>query len=222
MHVLLVEDERKVAAAISDSLMKAGFAVDVAGNGEDAWHLAGFRDYAAIVLDLGLPRIDGLTVMERLRREGVATPILILSARGSWTERVAGINAGADDYLPKPFETEELVARLHSLVRRSSGSVTQPVRGAGIEIDRNAASVKVRGAGVNLTPMEYRLLLHLVTNAGTVVSANVLAETLYSHHHDRDANAIEALIGRLRKKIGREFIETRRGFGYVFNGDRDS
>lgn len=219
MQVLVAEDEAKVAAAIAASLRKSGLAVDIAGNGEDAWYLAGTRDYAAIVLDLGLPKLDGFSVLKRLREDGMAAPILILSARGSWAERVAGINAGADDYLPKPFVSEELVARVHGLIRRSAGTVARKLGGPLIEVDQATATVTVQGRKINLTQMEYRLLLHLMTNAGKVVSVSVLAEALYSHHHDRDANTVEVLLGRLRKKIGRQFIETRRGFGYVFRGD---
>jgi len=216
MQVLLVEDEAVVARALSDALRKSGLAVDHAKDGEDAWYLAGTGQYAAIILDIGLPRLDGMTVMKRLRGEGITTPILILSARGSWAERVDGINAGADDYLPKPFQTEELLARVHGLIRRSSGMAAPKLGGHGVEIDPASATVTIRGAPVELTQMEYRLLYHLASNAGKVIPAAVLAETLYSHHHERDTNAIEVLLGRLRRKIGKDCIATRRGFGYVF------
>ena len=219
MQVLVAEDEAKVAACIAASLERSGLAVNIADNGGDAWYLAGTRDYAAIVLDLGLPKLDGFSVLKRLRSEGVATPILILSARGSWAERVAGINAGADDYLPKPFEIQELVARVHGLIRRSSGAITSRLGNSNVEIDKATATVKVHGVAVQLTQMEYRLLIHLVMNSGKVVPVSVLAEALYSHHHERETNAVEVLIGRLRRKIGRDFIETRRGFGYIFRGD---
>lgn len=218
MQVLLVEDETVVARTLSDALRKSGLAVDHASDGEDAWYMAGTCQYAAIILDIGLPRMDGMTVMKRLRGEGVTTPILILSARGSWAERVDGINAGADDYLPKPFQTEELLARVHGLIRRSSGMATVKLGSHGLEIDPSSATVTIGGKPVDLTQMEYRLLYHLVSNAGKVVSAAVLAEALYSHHHERDTNAIEVLVGRLRRKIGKDFIATRRGFGYVFKG----
>jgi two-component system, OmpR family, response regulator len=218
MQVLLVEDEAVVARSLSDALKKSGLAVDHAKDGEDAWYLAGTGQYAAIVLDIGLPRIDGLTVMKRLRREGVTTPILILSARGSWAERVDGINAGADDYLPKPFQTEELLARVHGLIRRSSGMTATKLGCDGLEIDPASAAVTIAGKPVELTQMEYRLLYHLASNTGKVISAAVLAETLYSHHHERDTNAIEVLVGRLRRKIGKDYIATRRGFGYAFRG----
>lgn len=218
MQVLLVEDEALVARALSDALRKSGLAVDHAADGEDAWYMAGTGQYAAIILDVGLPRMDGLTVMKRLRSEGVATPILILSARGSWAERVDGINAGADDYLPKPFQTEELLARVHSLIRRSTGMTAAKLGADGLEIDPAAATVCVKGEPVELTQMEYRLLYHLVSNADKVIPAAVLADTLYSHHHERDTNAIEVLVGRLRRKIGKDYIATRRGFGYVFKG----
>ena len=222
MQVLLVEDEAVVARGLSEALRKSGLAVDHAKDGEDAWYLAGTGQYAAIILDLGLPRIDGMTVMKRLRNEGVKTPILILSARGSWAERVDGINAGADDYLPKPFQTEELLARVHGLIRRSSGMTSAKLSSDGLEIDPASAAVTVKGVPVELTQMEYRLLYHLVSNAGKVVPAAVLAETLYSHHHERDTNAIEVLVGRLRRKVGKDYIATRRGFGYFFKGSNEA
>lgn len=222
MQVLLVEDEAVVARTLCDALRKSGLAVDHAKDGEDAWYLAGTGQYAAIVLDLGLPRIDGMTVMKRLRSEGVKTPILILSARGSWAERVDGINAGADDYLPKPFQTEELLARVHGLIRRSSGMTAAKLGADGLELDPATATVTLNGKPVDLTQMEYRLLFHLVSNAGKAVQAAVLAETLYSHHHERDTNAVEVLVGRLRRKIGKDYIATRRGFGYVFKGQAET
>lgn len=222
MQVLLVEDETIVARALSEALRKSGLAVDLAQDGEEAWYMAGTGQYAAIVLDIGLPRIDGLTVMKRLRSEGVATPILILSARGSWPERVAGINSGADDYLPKPFETEELLARVHGLIRRSTGNAAATLGAAGLELDPASATVTINGQPVELTQMEYRLLFHLVTSGGKVISAAELAESLYSHNHERDTNAVEVLVGRLRRKIGKDFIQTRRGFGYLFKGQGES
>ena len=222
MQVLLVEDEVTVARTLSDALRKSGLAVDHAKDGEEAWYLAGTGHYAAIVLDIGLPRMDGLTVMKKLRTEGVSTPILILSARGSWPERVAGINAGADDYLPKPFQTEELLARVHGLIRRSSGTAATKLGTAELEIDPSSATVTVHGVAVELTQMEYRLLFHLVSNVGKVIPSSELAEALYSHNHERDANAVEVLIGRLRRKIGKDFIATRRGFGYSFSGSGDA
>lgn len=222
MQVLLVEDEAVVARTLSDALRRSGLAVDHAKDGEDAWYLAGTGQYAAIVLDLGLPRLDGMTVMKRLRSEGVTTPILILSARGSWAERVDGINAGADDYLPKPFQTEELLARVHGLIRRSTGMTGAKLGADGLELDPATATVNVHGKPVELTQMEYRLLFHLVSNAGKAVQAAVLAEALYSHHHERDTNAVEVLVGRLRRKIGKDYITTRRGFGYVFKGQAET
>ena len=222
MQVLLVEDEAVVARGLTDALRKSGLAVDHAKDGEDAWYLAGTGQYAAIILDLGLPRIDGMTVMKRLRNEGVMTPILILSARGSWAERVDGINAGADDYLPKPFQTEELLARVHGLIRRSSGMTATKFSSEGLEIDPASATVTIKGVPVELTQMEYRLLYHLVSNVGKVIPAAVLAETLYSHHHERDTNAIEVLVGRLRRKVGKDYIATRRGFGYFFKGSNEA
>lgn len=216
MRVLVAEDEGKVAAAVAEAFQRLGFAVDTVGNGEEAWFAASTENYAALVLDIGLPKLDGLTVLKRLRGEGVSVPILILSARGSWSERVAGINAGADDYLPKPFEMEELIARLQGLIRRSNGRAAPAIGDTRLQLDPNTATVRLHGETVDLTQMEYRLLYHLMTNRGRAVSLPELAEALYSHNNERDFNAIEVLVGRLRKKIGKDMIETRRGFGYVF------
>ncbi len=221
MRVLIVEDEERVAKAISTALEKLGFATDTSIDGDEAWFAASSESYAAVILDLGLPKLDGLTVLKRLRAEGIAVPILVLSARGSWSERVAGINAGADDYLPKPFEMEELVARLQGLIRRSNGLVSPAIGDSRLQLDPLTATVRLHGKTIDLTQMEYRLLYHLMTNRGRIISLSELSEELYSHNHDREFNAIEVLVGRLRRKIGRELIETRRGFGYVFTGDTE-
>ncbi len=218
MQILVVEDEAKVQRAVAKALKGAGFSVDAALDGEDAWFRAGTQSYAAIVLDLGLPGLDGLSVLKRLRSEGVATPVLVLSARGSWSERVAGIKAGADDYLPKPFEMEELIARVEALIRRSTGTVAEKLGAGGLELDPLSATVTVNGQAVDLTQMEYRLLHHLVVNRGKIITASELADDIYSHNHERDTNAVEVLIGRLRRKIGRDYVGTRRGFGYIFPG----
>jgi two-component system OmpR family response regulator len=222
MRVLVVEDEAKVARAVSAALARLGFAIDTAYDGEEAWFAASTESYAAVILDLGLPKLDGLAVLKRLRGEGIAVPILVLSARGTWSERVAGINAGADDYLPKPFQMEELVARLQGLIRRSIGKITPAMGDSHLQLDPHTATVRLHGTTVDLTQMEYRLLYHLMTNRGRVVSMSELSDELYSHNNEREFNAVEVLVGRLRKKIGREAIETRRGFGYVFMGHAQS
>jgi DNA-binding response OmpR family regulator len=222
MRILVVEDEEQVASAISAALQRVGFAVDTVRDGEAAWFAGSTERYAAIILDLGLPKLDGLNVLQRLRKERISVPILVLSARGSWSERVTGINAGADDYLPKPFEMEELIARLQGLIRRSVGNTSSVIGDTQLQLDPHSATVRLMGQAVDLTQMEYRLLYHLMTNRERIIPLSELAEELYSHNHERDFNAVEVLIGRLRKKIGKDFIQTRRGFGYAFVEHRAS
>lgn len=215
MRVLLVEDERLIAEDVTSALQGAGFVVDVASDGEQAWFLGDTEPYDAVILDLGLPRLDGLTILKRWRAAGQAVPILILSARGSWMERVDGIEAGADDYLPKPFETVELVARLRALIRRASG-LTAPVSEAGgLVVDTRRMSIAYAGQPVKVTPLEFRLVDYLVHNQGRAVSAGELSEHLYGIDGSSDTNAIEAMVSRLRRKIAPGVIETRRGFGYL-------
>ena len=214
MKILVVEDEIEIAREISTSLGEAGFAVQTCGNGEDAWFLGSTELYDAIVLDLGLPKLDGLSVLKRWRQEELATPIIILTARGSWTERVDGINAGADDYMSKPFEMEELIARLRGLLRRSHGQVNPQIKAGQIELDTNQMLVTVDGHTAQLTPLEFRLISYLVHNKGRVVSREELKDHIYGNEDGRVDNAVEAMITRLRRKLGYEHIETRRGLGY--------
>lgn len=214
MRILVVEDEIEIATDIATSLGEAGFAVQTCDNGEDAWFLGSTEVYDAIVLDLGLPRVDGLTVLRRWRQEEIPTPIIVLTARGSWTERVDGINAGADDYMPKPFQMEELVARLRGLLRRAHGQVSPQIKAGLIELDTNQMRVTVDGRTAQLTPLEFRLISYLVHNKGRVVSREELKDHIYGNDDGRDDNAIEAMITRLRRKLGFEHIETRRGHGY--------
>jgi two-component system, OmpR family, response regulator len=215
MRVLIAEDERRVAEGIAEAAAANGFVAEIAPDGEDAWFRGGTEPYAAIVLDLGLPKIDGITVLKRWRSEGVATPVIVLTARGSWSERVDGIDAGADDYLPKPFRMEELMARLRALVRRAGGRADPVIKAGTLRLDPRVRQVTVNGIPVQLTPLEYRLLHYLLHQRGRVVSQGELSENLYSHDSERDSNAIEALIGRLRRKLKVDLIETRRGFGYI-------
>ncbi len=218
MRVLIVEDEKRIAADIRDAVNGGGYSAEIVGEGEEAWFLGSTGNYAAIILDLGLPKLDGLTILKRWRQEGLATPVIILTARGTWAERVDGIDAGADDYLPKPFRMEELMARLRALLRRSTGQV-QPIITIGpVTVDPRTQQVSVNGIPASLTPLEYRLISYLFHNQGRVVSQTELGEALYSHDNERDSNAIEALVGRLRKKLKAGVIETRRGFGYVVTG----
>jgi DNA-binding response OmpR family regulator len=215
MRVLIVEDERRVAKGIAEAAVANGFVAETSPDGEDAWFRGGTEPYAAIILDLGLPKIDGLTVLKRWRAEGVTTPVIVLTARGSWSERVDGIDAGADDYLPKPFRMEELMARLRALVRRAGGRADPVIEAGALRLDPRVRQVSVNGIPVQLTPLEYRLLHYLLHQRGRVVSQGELSENLHSHDSERDSNAIEALIGRLRRKLKIDLIETRRGFGYI-------
>jgi DNA-binding response OmpR family regulator len=171
-------------------------------------------------LDLGLPRLDGLTVLKRWRASGHRFPVLVLTARGVWTERVEGINAGADDYLPKPFEMEELIARLRALLRRSAGQATPVLKAGRLSLDTRQMQISLGGVPIALTPLEYRLLAFLMHHAGRVVPATELAEHLYDSGNDRDPNAIETIVARLRRKLGSGVIETRRGFGYLVPDDK--
>ncbi len=219
MKVLVVEDEPRIAADIAAVLGAAGMAVDIAADGEDAWFKGDTETYDAVVLDLGLPKLDGLTVLRRWRAAGQRVPVIILTARGVWTERVEGINAGADDYLPKPFEMEELVARLRALLRRSAGHAAPVLSSGPITLDTRQMRVTLDGTLVRLSPLEYRLLAFLLHHAGEVVAPTELAEHLYGSGNDRDPNAIEVIIARLRRKLGADAIETRRGFGYSVPAD---
>jgi two-component system OmpR family response regulator len=215
MRILVVEDEARIAADIAEAINSSGFVAELSADGEEAWFRGGTENYAAIVLDLGLPKLDGITVLKRWRQEGVATPVLVLTARGAWSERVDGIDAGADDYLPKPFRMEELLARLRALVRRAAGRAQPSIAVANVMLDPRTRQVSVNGIPVNLTPLEFRLVNYLFHHRGRVVSQTELSENLYSHDSERDSNAIEALVGRLRKKLKADVIETRRGFGYI-------
>jgi two-component system, OmpR family, response regulator len=215
MRILIAEDEQRIAEDIRNAMLASGYVAEIVADGEEAWFRGGTENYAAIVLDIGLPTLDGLTILKRWRQEGLTTPVIMLTARGTWAERVEGIDAGADDYLPKPFRMEELMARVRALFRRSSGQV-QPVITIGpVTLDPRTRQVSVEGVPVNLTPLEYRLVSYLFLNRDRVVSQGELSDALYSHDSDRDSNAIEAVMGRLRRKLKANVIETRRGFGYV-------
>ncbi|OYX35845.1 MAG: DNA-binding response regulator [Caulobacterales bacterium 32-69-10] len=214
MRILLVEDDADLSRQLKQSLGDAGYAVDHAPDGEEAQFLGDTEPYDAIVLDLGLPKIDGVSVLERWRKDGLATPVLILTARGAWSEKVAGFDAGADDYLTKPFHTEELLARLRALVRRAAGHAAPALACGGLRLDPRAARASVNGEPVRLTSLEYRLLHYMMMHTGRVISRTELVEHLYDQDFDRDSNTIEVFIGRLRKKIGPDRIETVRGLGY--------
>ena len=214
MRLLVVEDTPALATQLRQGLGEAGFAVDAAMDGAEALHLGDTEPYDAVVLDLGLPRMDGLTVLRRWRSGGRAMPVLILTARDSWSEKVEGLNAGADDYLAKPFAMAELVARLNALIRRANG-VSRPEMVFGdVRLDTATRSVSRAGAAVRLTAMEYGLLAYLALNAGRPVSKTELTEHLYAQDFDRDSNTLEVIVARLRRKLGDALIETMRGQGY--------
>ena len=215
MRVLVVEDEKSIAAEIAATLVSAGYVADVVRDGEEAWFRAETEDYDAIVLDLGLPRLDGMSVLKKLRTAGMLTPILILTARGSWMERVEGIDAGADDYLPKPFHHEELLARLGAIIRRSAGQASPIVESGSLRVDTRRATVTRDGKPVSLASLEYPALRYLLHHKGRPVPQGDLAEHVYGAEAEPDSNALEVLIGRLRKKVGPELIATRRGYGYL-------
>jgi two-component system, OmpR family, response regulator len=217
MKVLIAEDEAEIAKDIAHSLIEAGFTAEICSSGQEAWFLAGTENFDALILDLGLPHLDGLSVLRRLRSESSIIPIIVLTARGTWTERVEGINAGADDYLVKPFQMAELIARLRGVLRRAQGRPSAQLSAGSLILDTAQMRVISDGRPLNLTPLEYRLLSYLIHHIGRVVSREELMDHVYSHDHHRDENAIEALMTRLRRKLGHDCIETRRGYGYTLN-----
>ncbi|WP_237213053.1 response regulator transcription factor [Falsiroseomonas oryziterrae] len=214
MRVLVVEDHPALARQVMDALTEAGFVADHAADGEEGHFLGDAEPYDAVVLDLGLPVVDGLTVLKRWRSAGRDMPVLILTARDGWSEKVAGLNAGADDYLTKPFVMAELVARIQALVRRAHGRSRPEIALGRLVVDTAAQRVTLDGAAVRLTGLEYRLLAYLALHAGQVVSKTELTEHLYAQDFDRDSNTLEVVVGRLRKKLSEGLIETVRGQGY--------
>jgi two-component system OmpR family response regulator len=214
MRILVVEDEASLAKQLSSSIAEAGYAVDHAGDGERADFLANTEHYDAMVLDLGLPKIDGLTLLRKWRDAGLATPVLVLTARGSWHEKVRGIDGGADDYVSKPFRIEEVLARLRGLIRRAGGHLTAELHAGGVTLDPGRARVTLDGAPVKLTSHEFRVLSYLLHNRGRVVSQAELIEHIYAQDFERDSNTVEVFIARLRRKLGASLIETVRGLGY--------
>ena len=214
MRLLLVEDEPTLRAQLKAGLTGAGYVVDEADNGRDAHFLGETEPFDAVVLDLGLPVLDGLSVLKRWRDAGRAMPVLILTARDNWSEKVAGIDAGADDYLTKPFHMEELLARLRALIRRASGQASPVLRCGPLALDTRSGRVSCDGQPVTLTSHEYKVLDYLMHRLGAVVSRNELTEHIYAQDFDRDSNTIEVFVGRLRKKLPQELIETVRGLGY--------
>lgn len=214
MRILVVEDDPDLRRQLAGALSQAGYAVDLAADGEDGHFLGETEPYDAVVLDLGLPKLDGVTILERWRGDGKDFPVLILTARDRWSEKVAGFDAGADDYLTKPFYTEELLARLRALLRRATGHSAAALEAGALRVDTRAARASVNGDPIKLTAHEYRVLSYLMHHQGRVVPRTELVEHIYDQDFDRDSNTIEVFIGRLRKKIGSDRILTERGLGY--------
>ncbi len=218
MRVLIVEDDERLARNLVEALQGAGFVAAHEREGNAAWFRGEVEEYDAIILDLGLPGLDGLTILRRWREAGVKVPVLVLTARGDWTDRVVGIEAGADDYLPKPFQMAEVLARLRAILRRTAGQAAPVWTVGDIEIDASAKQVRVAGAPIDLTPHEYRLVSYLAHKAGRSVSQSELLDHLYGDDTAYTTNSIEVLVGRVRRKLGAGRIETRRGYGYVLTG----
>ncbi len=214
MRLLIVEDEPSLGTQLKNALEGAGYAVDLATDGEDGHYLGQTESYDAIILDLGLPEIDGLTVLDRWRKEGRTFPVLVLTARDSWSDKVAGLDAGADDYLAKPFQTEELIARLRALIRRAAGKASAELIAGDVRLDTRSGRVTLAGEPVKLTAQEYKLLSYLLHHKGKVVSRTELIEHIYDQDFDRDSNTIEVFVTRIRKKLGADVISTIRGLGY--------
>ena len=215
MRLLVVEDDPDLNRQITAALEEAGYAVDRAFDGEEGHFLGDTEPYDAIVLDIGLPKMDGISVLEQWRRDGKTTPVLILTARDRWSDKVQGFDAGADDYVPKPFHMEEILARLRALLRRASGHASSELLCGPVRLDTRAGRVTIDGRAVKLTSHEYRLLAYLMHHQGRVVSRTELVEHLYDQDFDRDSNTIEVFVGRIRKKLEVDIIQTVRGLGYL-------
>jgi len=218
MKILLAEDDPTLCARLRDDLSRRGYAVDVAGNGIDAEHLGAEEPYDAVILDLGLPQRSGLDVLRNWRARGNAVPVLILTARDAWHEKVEGFAAGADDYVAKPFHVEELHARLGALIRRTHAQPAGTVTGGGLRLDEARQCVILGDRTIPLSGIEFRLLRYFMLHPGEVLSKAHLAEHIYDNDSERDSNVIEVYVNRLRNKIGAALITTRRGQGYVFGG----
>lgn len=214
MRVLVVEDNQEVARQIKTALEQELFVVEVAHDGDEGWFLGDTEPYDTIILDLGLPKLDGLSLLQKWRQSGNRVPVLILTSRDTWREKVNGLRAGADDYLAKPFELEEVMARVEALIRRSSGHASPLLKCGRLELEPASARVTMDGAPINLTALEYRALQYLMQKRDSVVSKTELSEHIYGQDLERDSNVIEVLINHLRHKLDPELIETRRGLGY--------
>lgn len=222
MRLLVVEDDPDLNRQLVAALQEAGYVVDSATNGEDGHFLGDTEPYDAVVLDLGLPEMDGVTVLEKWRRAGKMMPVLILTARDRWSDKVAGFDAGADDYVAKPFFMEEVLARIRALLRRSTGHATSELECGPLRVDTRTSRVTVNGTAVKLTSLEYRLIEYLIHHQGRIISRTELVEHLYDQDFDRDSNTIEVFVGRLRRKLGKDMIETVRGLGYRLAAPEDA
>jgi two-component system OmpR family response regulator len=220
VKILIAEDEPHLSRQLAAALGDAGYAVDCALDGERADFLGATESYDAVILDLGLPKMDGLTILRRWRDAGLSMPVLVLTARDSWHEKVRGIDGGADDYVAKPFQMEEVLARLRALIRRASGQVSPELRSGAVVLDPRTARVTLDGAVVKLTSHEFRVLSYLMHHRGRVVPQSELTEHIYAQDFDRDSNTVEVFIARLRRKLGASFIETVRGLGYRNEAER--
>jgi len=216
IRILVIEDDTELARRLQHGLMQAGFVVDCAANGEDGTEYARTETYDAVVLDLGLPDVPGLTILKRWRQAGRNLPVLVLTARAAWTEKVEGLNAGADDYMAKPFQVAEVAARLNALIRRSEGRASPVLRRGDIELNPAEGVVRVGEATVDLTAQEIRVLTYLMSRPGRIVSQDELADHIYAFDSQRESNTIQVYIGRLRRKLGPKVIRTIRGMGYRF------
>ncbi|MDP3523289.1 MAG: response regulator transcription factor [Hoeflea sp.] len=214
MRILIVEDDKDLNRQLTEALIEQGYVVDRAYDGEEGHYLGDTEPYDAVILDIGLPEMDGVTVLEKWRASQRVMPVLILTARDRWSDKVAGIDAGADDYVTKPFHVEEVLARVRALIRRASGHASSEISCGPVRLDTKASKASVDGTMLKLTSHEFRLLSYLMHHMGEVVSRTELVEHMYDQDFDRDSNTIEVFVGRLRKKIGVDMIETVRGLGY--------
>ncbi|MCV0396201.1 MAG: response regulator transcription factor [Rhizobiaceae bacterium] len=214
MRILVVEDDKDLNRQLCEALGDAGYVVDKAHDGEEGHFLGDTEPYDAVILDIGLPQMDGISVLERWRRDGRKMPVLLLTARDRWSDKVSGIDAGADDYVAKPFHIEEVLARVRALIRRAAGHASSELTCGPLALDTRSSKATINGTSLKLTSHEFRLLAYLMHHAGEVVSRTELVEHLYDQDFDRDSNTIEVFVGRLRKKMGIDLIETVRGMGY--------
>ncbi|MBO6814639.1 MAG: response regulator transcription factor [Rhizobiaceae bacterium] len=214
MRILIVEDDPELNRQLEEACLEAGYVVDKASDGEEGHFLGDTEPYDAVILDIGLPKMDGLTVLENWRQDGRKMPVLMLTARDRWSDKVSGIDAGADDYLAKPFHIEEVLARIRALIRRSSGHASSELVHGSVTFDTRTSKVSMEGKSVKLTSHELRLLSYMLHHPGKIISRTELTEHLYDQAFDKDSNTIEVFVGRLRKKLGNDFIETVRGMGY--------